>query len=249
MSVCGCIPVTVPTAMAGSIRLYVAAALAEGETLAVSAAQTHYLANVMRRGPGDTLLLFNGRDGEFAAQIEDVRRGQASLRIGQRRRPQAPGPDIWLLFALLKRDATDLVVQKATELGAAALHPVITERSNTHRMNAGRLRAIAIEAAEQCERLDVPVLHQPRPLVALLSDWPPGRRLFAAIERGEAPGLQTVDGRRALLVGPEGGFTPAELEALRAHPFVAPVSLGPFILRADTACIAGLAMLRGVDCH
>lgn len=235
--------------MTGSIRLHVTAALAEGDTIAATAAQAHYLAHVMRRGPGDTLLLFNGRDGEFAARIETVRRDRATLRVEYRTRAQTHGPDLWLAFALLKRDATDLVVQKATELGVAALHPVLTERVNAHRMNADRLTAIAVEAAEQSERLTVPDLHPPRPLAALLSDWPRDRCLFAAVERSHELRLSATAGARALLVGPEGGFTPAELEALRAHPFVTLVSLGPRILRADTACIAGLALLQGADCR
>jgi 16S rRNA (uracil1498-N3)-methyltransferase len=238
-----------PAVMTGSIRLHVTAALAEGDTIAATPAQAHYLAHVMRRGPGDTLLLFNGRDGEFAARIETVRRDRATLRVEYRTRAQTHGPDLWLAFALLKRDATDLIVQKATELGVAALHPVLTERVNAHRMNADRLTAIAVEAAEQSERLTVPDLHPPRPLAALLSDWPRDRCLFAAVERSHELRLSATAGARALLVGPEGGFTPAELEALRAHPFVTLVSLGPRILRADTACIAGLALLQGVDCR
>jgi 16S rRNA (uracil1498-N3)-methyltransferase len=116
-------------------------------------------------------------------------------------------------------------------------------------MNADRLAAIAIEAAEQCERLTVPQLHAPLPLSSLLSDWPPDRRLFAAIERATAPRIAPAHGPRALLIGPEGGFSPAELDALRSHRFVTPASLGPRILRAETACIAGLALLQGVDCR
>ncbi len=233
--------------MTGSIRLCVAAPLAEGDGIALSAAQAHYLGAVMRRGLGGTVLLFNGRDGEFAARIETVGRDRASLRVEHRTRDQAPDPDLWLVFALLKRDATDLVVQKATELGVAALHPVITERGNTHRMNADRLTAIAIEAAEQSERLTIPRLHTARPLLDALANWPPERRLFAAVERIDAPRITPGHGPQALLVGPEGGFMPAELEALRAHPFVTPVTLGPRILRAETACIAGLALLQGMD--
>jgi 16S rRNA (uracil1498-N3)-methyltransferase len=233
--------------MTGSIRLYVPAALAVGASVAATAAQAHYLAHVMRRGPDDTVLLFNGRDGEFAARIEAMRHDHATLRVENRTRSQTPEPDLWLAFALLKRDATDLVVQKATELGVAELHTVLTERCNTHRMNAGRLTAIAIEAAEQSERLTVPVLHPPLTLMALLSAWPTDRRLFAAIERSDAPRIAPADGPRALLIGPEGGFSPAELDVLRAHPLVTPVSLGPRVLRADTACIAGLALLQAAD--
>ena len=232
--------------MPGSIRLFLPVPLVAGETVAASAAQAHYLATVMRRSAGDPLHLFNGRDGEFAARIETIRRDRAILRVDQQLRAQALEPDLWLVFALLKRDATDLVVRTATELGAAELHPVITEHSNTHRMNAERLTAIAIEAAEQCERLTVPRLHPPRPLAALLANWPANRRLIAAVERGDAPPVMPAPGPQALLVGPEGGFAPAELEALRAHPFVTPVTLGPRILRADTACIAGLALLQGM---
>jgi 16S rRNA (uracil1498-N3)-methyltransferase len=235
--------------MTGSIRLHVAPALSEGSVIAATAAQAHYLGTVMRRGPGEGVLLFNGRDGEFSARIETIGRDRASLRVESRTRIQAAEPDLWLAFALLKRDATDLVVQKATELGVAALLPVITERGNTHRMNADRLTAIAIEAAEQSERLTVPELRPPRALAVLLSGWPEERRLFAAIERSRAPRIAPARGQSALLVGPEGGFTPTELDALWAHPFVTPVSLGPRILRADTACIAGLALLQGVDCR
>jgi 16S rRNA (uracil1498-N3)-methyltransferase len=230
--------------MPGSIRLYVDAPLVAGETIAASASQAHYLGTVMRRGPGDEARLFNGRDGEFGACIETIRRDRATLRVERQLRPQTPEPDLWLVFALLKRDATDLVVQKATELGVAALHPVVTERSNTHRVNEARLASIAIEAAEQSERLTVPQLHPPRPLGALLSDWPSDRRLYVAAERTDAPRITPSHGKTALLVGPEGGFTPAELDAMQAHPFVTAVSLGPRILRAETACIAGVALLQ-----
>ena len=232
--------------MTGSIRLYVTAPLAAGEIVPASAAQAHYLATVMRRSAGDTVRVFNGRDGEFRGRIEILRRDRAALRIEQQVRAQAPESDIWLLFALLKRDATDLVVRAATELGVADLCPVITEHSNTHRMNAERLSTIAIEAAEQCERLTIPRLHPLSPMTARLADWPSGRRLFATLERSDAPPLSPEAGPTALLVGPEGGFAPAELDVLRVHPFVTAVSLGPRILRAETACIAGLALLQGM---
>jgi 16S rRNA (uracil1498-N3)-methyltransferase len=234
--------------MPGSIRLYVANPLVAGETIDASASQAHYLGTVMRRGRGDAIRLFNGQDGEFSARIEAIRRDRASLRVERQLRPQAPEPDLWLVFALLKRDATDLVVQKATELGVAAIHPVVTERSNTHRVNAARLASIAVEAAEQSERLTIPHLHEPRPLAELLAHWPPERRLYVAAERANAPRITPSHGPAALLVGPEGGFAPAELDAMLASPFVTAVSLGPRILRAETACIAGLALLQAEEC-
>jgi len=230
--------------MSGSIRLYVTAPLSAGTAVETTAQQAHYLGTVMRRRAGDPLALFNGRDGEWLAHIDSVRRDRAKLAVDRRLREQVPEPDLWLAFALLKRDATDLVVQKATELGVAAIRPVMTAHSNATRVNLARLAAIAIEAAEQSERLTVPELCQPQPLPALLTSWPVGRRLIVAVERTHAPQILPVTGPSALLVGPEGGFDPVELETLRAHPFVTACSLGPRILRADTACIAGLALLQ-----
>jgi len=224
-------------------RLFVEAALAEGTSLAGSAAQAHYLGTVLRLGAGEAVRLFNGRDGEFAATIASVRRDRLVLDVGAQTRGQAAEPDVWLVFSPLKRDATDLVVQKAVELGAAALLPVFCARTNTARINEARLTAIAVEAAEQCERLTIPALRPPRALAELLADWPRDRVLAAAMER--VPGLPSPAGvaAGALLVGPEGGFTPGELDVMRATPFIQPVSLGPRILRAETAALAGLALL------
>jgi 16S rRNA (uracil1498-N3)-methyltransferase len=160
-------------------------------------------------------------------------------------RAQAAEPDLWLIFALLKRDATDLVVQKATELGVSALWPVLTARTGAQRVNLTRLHAIALEAAEQSERLTVPAIHEPRPLTVLLRSWPADRRLFVAAERSAAPPIVATAELTALLVGPEGGFSAAELDALRERPLVTLVNLGPRILRAETAAIAGLARLQG----
>jgi 16S rRNA (uracil1498-N3)-methyltransferase len=233
--------------MPGSIRLFVPAPLSEGAELPASAGQGHYLGNVMRCAVGDAVRLFNGADGEWQAQIVALRRDRAVLRAERQTRPQAPEPDLWLLFAPLKRDTTDLVVEKATELGVSRLLPVVTERTNTARLNPDRLTAIATEAAEQCERLTVPAIDPPQKLLSVLAAWPAARTLVAALERADAPRIQPVPGPAALLVGPEGGFTPAELDALRRHPLVVAASLGPRILRAETAAIVGLALLQAAD--
>jgi 16S rRNA (uracil1498-N3)-methyltransferase len=230
--------------VSGSIRLFVKAALIASSSVETTAQQAHYLSAVMRRRVGDHVRLFNGRDGEWLAHIEAIQRDGMNLVADRRIREQVAEPDLWLAFALLKRDATDLVVEKATELGVAAIRPVITARTNAGRVNLARLTAIAVEAAEQSERLTVPELHQPQPLPALLASWPTSRRLVVAVERVDAPGIPSVTGPAALLVGPEGGFDPAELETLRAQPFVIASSLGPRVLRAETACIAGLALLQ-----
>ncbi len=218
--------------------------LAAGAALAATPAQAHYLGTVMRRGPGATVLVFNGRDGEWEARLIALSRDAARLEVARQLRPQTEEPDLWLVFAPLKRDATDLVVQKATELGAAALLPVLTRRSNTARVNAGRLHAIAVEAAEQCERLTVPRIAPPQPFPAVLAAWPPSRTLFAAVERAAAPPLLPCRAPCALLTGPEGGFAPEELDELGRHALVKQVSLGPRILRAETAAIVGLALLQ-----
>lgn len=229
-------------------RLYVLDGLAAGASIGGSQGQAHYLGTVLRCGAGDPVHLFNGQDGEWTARIADLRRDRVTLTVETLRRAQQAEPDLWLVFAVLKRDATDLVVQKATELGVSALLPVFTERTNAARVNESRLAAIATEAAEQCERLTVPVLHPPSRLPELLANWPPGRTLYAAIERTNAQPPKPPAGAAALLVGPEGGFTPAELDAMLRHPFVTPVGLGPRILRAETACVAGLALLQPPWC-
>jgi 16S rRNA (uracil1498-N3)-methyltransferase len=230
--------------MSGSIRLFVEPSLTAGAEVVVSPAQSHYLAHVMRRAVGGTVVVFNGRDGEWQADIAALRGDRATLVVAHRLRPQAPEADIWLAFAPLKRDATDLLVQKATELGAAALLPVTTARTNTPRINRQRLAAIAIEAAEQCERLTVPDVRDLVDLSTLLRDWPAARRLVVAMERHDAPHAAFAAGPSGLMVGPEGGFTERELDVLRAHPFVVAASLGPLILRAETAAIVGLALLQ-----
>ena len=232
-----------------SPRLFIQVSLCAGATLAASPSQAHHLGTVLRRGPGDTVRLFNGADGEWAARIALLRRDRCELEVGARLRPQTPEPDLWLAFAPLKRDATDLLVEKTTELGVAALLPVLTARTVAARVNLDRLAAIATAAAEQCERLTVPLIAAPVPLPALLADWPAERALVAALERQGAPGVAPLAGPAGLLpagllIGPEGGFTGAELDLLRRHAFVVPASLGSRILRAETAAIVGLALLQ-----
>ena len=230
-------------------RLFVDQPLHPGTEVAGTAGQAHHLGSVIRRVVGDEVSVFNGRDGEWRAHISMLRRNSVGIELDALRRPQAPEDDLWLLFALLKRDMTDLVVQKATELGASVIQPIVTDRTNAGGVNEMRLRAIATEAAEQCERLTVPDVRPPRPLADLLASWPSGRPLFAAIERADVAPIKPVAGPCALLVGPEGGFSPRELDVLGRYQFVAPVTLGPRVLRAETACLAGLALLRAAGCR
>ncbi|MGC8532122.1 MAG: 16S rRNA (uracil(1498)-N(3))-methyltransferase [Acidiphilium sp.] len=235
--------------MASIIRLHCGENLCSGALIAMDRARAHYLAHVMRRAEGDTLLLFNGRDGEFQAVIGRLERAAVTLTLGAQTRAPEAEPDGWLCFAPIKRDASEWVVEKATELGIAVIQPVITARTQPHRVNPERWAAIATEAAEQSERLSVPELRAPLPFATLLRDWPAGRILFAATERVAAPGLELPAERAqgwGLLIGPEGGFAPLELDDLAKHPFVTKISLGPRILRAETAAIAGLARLLAV---
>jgi len=228
---------------AASIRLFVETKLSAGALVRLAEAQAHYLGRVMRCAVGDEVKLFNGVDGEFAARIEEFGRREAGLRVAAQTRAQETEPDCWLCFALLKRQKTDLVVEKATELGVSRIQPVITARTQADHVNLERLRAIAIEAAEQCERLAVPEIFAPAALPALLAGWPADRKLFVADERRDAPVLRFASDPAALLIGPEGGFTDAEVAAIGANPKFSRVSLGARILRAETAAIAGLALL------
>lgn len=229
-----------PAANSGSIRLFVTAPLLAGAEVSATAAQAHHLTHVMRRGVGDPVLLFNGAEGEWQARITAIGRERARFAVVMRTRAQLADPPLLLLFALLKRDATDLAVRQATELGVTLIQPVLTARTNAAQVNLAQLAAIAEAAAEQCGRLSVPVLREPAPLDDVLAAWPEDRRLALA-----SPGAARPEfGAGALLVGPEGGFTPAELDALGRRPFVVVVGLGPHVLRAETAIVAGLAALH-----
>lgn len=234
-------------------RLHVEAPLGPGATVALDAEASHYLRDVLRQREGARLAAFNAHDGEWTVRIERVGRKDMLLRVEDRVRSPHAEPDFWLAFALLKRTRTDLVVEKATELGASRIVPVLTARTQAARVNAERLRAIAREAAEQCERLSVPEIAEPCPLGAMLDGWPASRRLIVADEAGGgrpiAEALRTNGFHGvtwALLVGPEGGFDGAELDRLRKLPFVTPVALGPRILRAETAAIAALACAQAL---
>jgi 16S rRNA (uracil1498-N3)-methyltransferase len=229
------------------IRLFVTDELAAGARVEASQAQAHYLANVMRLAASDELRLFNGRDGEWVARVADVRKRGCSLEVAAMARPQEIGPDLDLIVALVKRFRLETIVEKAAELGARRVRLAITERTNAERANVARLTAIAIEAAEQTGRLDVPDIRPPEKLDRVLSAWPPERPLMFCDEAGDAPpALRSLSsaapGPWAVLIGPEGGFSPAERERIRRLPTAVPVSLGPRILRADTAAIAALAL-------
>ena len=227
------------------IRLFTEAPLAEGAGVIPLPDQARYLTGVMRKAAGDELLLFNGRDGEWRATIAEVSKRGCRLALVEQVRPQTMGPDLDLVVALVKRGRLETIVEKAAELGARRVRLVVTRRTNADHTRPDRLRAIATEAAEQTGRLDVPQIVEPVKLDKLLDGWDAGRRLMFCDEGGEAkPVLEALSGEGpwAVLIGPEGGFDPQERERLRSAPFVTPVSLGPRILRADTAAISALTL-------
>ena len=228
-----------------SPRLFVADALATGRFLTLEGNQANYLGRVMRVSEGDAVILCDDVTGEWASRVTQVAKRQVDLEVEERLRPREAVPDIWLCPALLKKDRFDLVLEKATELGAGQLHPVLLRRCVATSLNADRARAIVTEAAEQCARTALPALAEPRRLDAMLRDWPADRTLFFADEEGGAPAADSFaadPGPAALLIGPEGGFDPAEREAVRACPRAVPITLGPRILRAETAAIAALSV-------
>ncbi|GGO59298.1 16S rRNA (uracil1498-N3)-methyltransferase [Roseovarius pacificus] len=227
------------------IRLYVDHPLGEGQTVPLDRDQAHYLFGVMRRGEGDTVLLFNGRDGEWHATVQAASKRSGLLRTDEQTRAQQMPPDLWLLFAPIKKARTDFIVEKATEMGAARILPVQTAFTNSERIRQDRLQAHAVEAAEQCGGTYVPEVANLQKLDRLLSDWPEDRHLMFCDEAlvGAAQTLGTVGGNKwAILIGPEGGFSDDERTRLNALPFAHPVSLGPRILRADTAAVAALTV-------
>lgn len=237
-------------------RLYVDAPLAPGAKVALERSQAHYLCNVLRLGEGAELLVFNGRDGEWVASLAIEGRKSAALQARSMTRPQSHAGDLHYLFAPVKHARQDYLVQKAVEMGAGLLQPVLTRHTHAERLIETRMRANVIEAAEQCGILALPQVAAPARLEAVLAGWL-GERLLVfcdedAEEHDPIAALQAAKGRYgdkpplAVLIGPEGGFDPAEREALVAQPFVLRLSLGPRILRADTAAVAALALVQAV---
>lgn len=226
------------------VRLYLEQALAAGQPVAVSHEQAHYLTSVMRLGPGDAIALFNGRNGEWRARIAQSAKRAVTLTCEAQTVPPLPPPDLWLLFAPIKKARTDFIVEKAVELGAARILPVQTDFTNSERIRRDRLQAHAIEAAEQSGATCVPEVAELEPLSRLLARWPAGRCLWwadEALARTPAP-PEPAPAPAAILIGPEGGFSPAEKTRLAALPFLRRLGLGPRILRADTAAVAALAL-------
>lgn len=229
-------------------RLFIAAPLAAGASVLVEGNQAHYLARVMRVMPGDGVILCDDATGEWSARVIRTDKRTVFLETVERLRPREEVPDFWVCPALLKKDRFDIVLEKATELGVASIQPVLTRRCVADKLNLDRARGIVVEAAEQCARTALPELAAPVALEALLRDWPQPRTLFFADEAGGEPAATAFarwTGPAALLTGPEGGFDDAERAAIRAHPHAVVISLGPRILRGETAVIAGLALWMG----
>lgn len=234
-----------------TIRLHVPGVMAAGAECVLDPAQRHYLWRVMRCTQGDELRVFNRENGEWLARVHALGRNDGRVVCVRQTRPPAAPPDLWLLFAPLKRPRTGHVVEKACELGCRRILPVLSDRTTSRRVAVARLQAHATAAAEQCGLLSVPEVAAPEHLATLLDRWPAGRRMLFCDERGTArPALAELAaaaaGPWAVLVGPEGGFTAPEARRLVAHPAVLPVSLGPRLLRADTAAVAALTLWQAV---
>ncbi|OBX18537.1 16S rRNA (uracil(1498)-N(3))-methyltransferase [Erythrobacter sp. QSSC1-22B] len=227
-------------------RLFVADTLHPGAQVTIEGPQAHYLSRVMRVGAGDPVVLCDDATGEWAARVVEAGKRSVALEAVELLREREMVPDIWLCPALIKKDRFDLVLEKATELGVARIAPVVTRRCVADKLNPERARAIVTEASEQCARTALPELAEPVKLAALLADWPETRALYFADENGgmrlaEAIG-STPSACAGFLIGPEGGFDDQERAAIRALPQAVPVSLGPRILRAETAALAALAV-------
>ncbi|OZA94633.1 MAG: 16S rRNA (uracil(1498)-N(3))-methyltransferase [Erythrobacter sp. 34-65-8] len=231
-------------------RLFVGEELALGRMVTLEGNPAHYLGKVMRVAPGDAVILCDDMTGEWACTVIDAGKRAVVVEAARHLRPREPVPDVWLCPALLKKDRFDLVLEKATELGVARIQPVLTRRCVADKLNPERARTVVTEAAEQCARTALPDLAAPVSLDALLRGWAAGRALFFADELGGEPAAQAFAAHgtpAAILVGPEGGFDDRERELLRAHQAVKPITLGPRILRGETAAIAALALWMGTS--
>jgi len=225
-------------------RLFVTEPLTTGALVRIEGNAAHYLTRVMRAASGDAVILCDDVTGEWAARVSDAGKRDVVLEVVAMLRPREAVPDLWLCPALLKKDRFDLILEKATELGAARIQPLITRRCVADKLNLERARTITTEAAEQCARTALPELAEPVKLDALLASWPEDRALFFADENGGAPAAAAFSAHQgpvAILTGPEGGFDDAERAAIRAHPAARAITLGPRILRGETAAIAALA--------
>ena len=233
-----------------SQRLFLDTPLAAAARVACSKEHANYLLNVLRMRAGAMVLVFNGRDGEWRARLQVQGKRAVELVIEEQSRPQETGPDIEYVFAPLKRSRLDYMVQKATELGVSILRPVITHRTQAERINLDRMRANVIEAAEQCGILRLPEIVAPAKLEQALAVWDPARRLLFCDEAADVTSpvdaMTGLAGPVAVLIGPEGGFSDAERAMLLAQPFTLPISLGPRIMRGDTAAIAALALVNAI---
>ncbi|MER8425651.1 16S rRNA (uracil(1498)-N(3))-methyltransferase [Mesorhizobium sp. M1403] len=230
-------------------RLFVPDELGPDTEFEVGPQQSHYLSHVLRLGEGAEVLVFNGRDGEWSAAIAAKSKKALRLKVMALQRPQPPLPDLVYCFAPLKQGRLDYLVQKAVEMGAGSLQPVITQHTQVAKPGIERLRANVVEAAEQCGILAVPDVREAEKFERLLGNWDRERRLIFCDEDAATnnllPALQAVrENKLALLVGPEGGFSDEERRMLRALPFVTAIPLGPRILRADTAAVAALALIQ-----
>lgn len=228
-------------------RLFVRTPLAAGASVELDQGQANYLGNVLRLGVGGEALLFNGADGEWLARIVDVGKKRMTLLAERAERAQEQPSALWLAFAPVKRSQTDWLVEKATELGVSRLLPLITQRTVVERVRLDRLESIAIEAAEQCNRTTVPAIDAPQPLGRFLQSREPSPTLYFADEHGGEPAASAFKpGPAIILTGPEGGFTDDERSAIRAVNGAVPISLGPRILRAETAALAAAAVFMAV---
>ncbi len=229
------------------IRLYAGQKLNSGDEWIPEATQTHYLLNVLRLSAGDKLKVFDGQSGEYLAEISQANKKNCAISIGEKLRDMETSPDLWLMFAPVKKDKTDFIIAGATELGASKIMPTITRYTISERIKKERFEAQAIEAAEQCRRLDIPEIAEAQPLENILKNWPQGRILYFMDESRQSEDAAKVFGSAAplsaaaVLVGPEGGFSEEELQRLRTLPFAKGVSLGKRILRAETAVMAALS--------